>query len=316
MRSGIELSIAATSRGRAKIAAEIALSLYDHMLEAGLSQISLALGTGDSQLGGLSAPAVVGRKKYDLGFSNPAGLARMALLGRGVYRQKIPLRAIGVFPSWDRVVFAVRAETGIRSLEEIVEKKYPLRVSTRKEGKFQTTLFAIREVLKAHGFSFADIERWGGKILRVNNPGSSERADHIQKGEADAVFDEGIKSWGARALASGMRFLPLSGEVLRGLEKMGFQGAPVTSLHYPELQEEITTLDFSGWVLLCHREMSRDLAYKIAMAIDLRHERIPVDHLAGAAMTMKEFCQGGVGGPLTIPLHPGAKRYYEEKGYL
>ena len=251
--SGARFSIAATSRGRGRIAAEIALSLYDHMQQAGLPQISLALGTGDSELGGLSAPVVVAKKKYDLGFSNPAGLARMALLGRGLYREKLPLRAIGVFPSWDRVVFAVRPETGIRSLKEIADKKYPLRVSTRKEGRFQTTLFAISEVLKAHGFSFAEMEKWGGKILRVSNPGSSERADHIQKGEADAIFDEGIKSWGARALASGMRFLPIGEEVLRRLEKMGFQGAPVTSLHYPELREEITTLDFSGWVLLCHR---------------------------------------------------------------
>jgi TRAP-type uncharacterized transport system substrate-binding protein len=33
-------------------------------------------------------------------------------------------------------------------------------------------------------------------------------------------------------------------------------------------------------------------------------------------MTMEEFCRGGDGGQLMIPLHPGAKKYYREKGYL
>jgi len=54
----------------------------------------------------------------------------------------------------------------------------------------------------------------------------------------------------------------------------------------------------------------------MAKAIDLEHTKIPVDHFDHRGMTMDEFCQGGEGGPLTIPLHPGAKKYYQEKGYL
>ncbi|MDP2605770.1 MAG: hypothetical protein Q8S00_24775 [Deltaproteobacteria bacterium] len=43
----------------------------------------------------------------------------MAYLGRGFYKKQIPLRAIGVFPTWDRLIFAVRKDTGIESLEAI-----------------------------------------------------------------------------------------------------------------------------------------------------------------------------------------------------
>jgi len=47
--------------------------------------------------------------------------------------------------------------------------------------------------------SYRDIERWGGKVMEVSSPSSKERKDHIASGSADAVFDEGVKSWGERA---------------------------------------------------------------------------------------------------------------------
>ncbi|MGH7831716.1 MAG: TAXI family TRAP transporter solute-binding subunit, partial [Candidatus Binatia bacterium] len=167
-----------------------------------------------------------------------------------------------------------------------------------------------------YGFSLAEIERWGGTILRCNRPGSKERKEHILSGSATAVFDEGLKSWGAAALESGMRFLPIREDVLRKLERMGFPRSLVTKAHYPTIEKEIPTLDYSGWTFFCHRELSDKIAYAMAEAIDLSHARIPVDHFERRPMTMEEFCRGGDGGPLIIPLHPGAKKYYQEKGYL
>ena len=53
-----------------------------------------------------------------------------------------------------------------------------------------------------------------------------------------------------------------------------------------------------------------------ALYYALRHAQIPVDHFDKRPMTMVEFCRGGEAGQLTIPLHPGAKKYFREKGYL
>ena len=88
----------------------------------------------------------------------------------------------------------MRKDTGIRSLDEIREQKIPLNVSTRKGGRFHGTLFAIDEVLKAYGFGLAEIQKWGGKVLRASSPNSLDRREHIEHGTANAVFDEGIKS--------------------------------------------------------------------------------------------------------------------------
>jgi TRAP-type uncharacterized transport system substrate-binding protein len=285
-------------------------------LAGSLFRITLVTDTSDSEIGGNNSPAVVGRKKYHFAFANPAALARMAFLGRGCYQKKFPLRAIGVFPTWDRLVFAVHKDTGIHSLEEIREKKYPLSVSTRRGGKSHTTLFAVDAVLKSCGFSLKEIEKWGGKILRAGNPSGAERAEHIKSGAANAVFDEGIKSWGELALRSGMTFLPIKEKVIKRMKAIGFSTASVTPREFSELDREITTLDFSGWLFFCHRDLPSSTACRIAEAIDLSHPRIPVDHLDRKGMTMREFCQGGDGGPLTIPLHPGAKKYYRERGYL
>jgi TRAP-type uncharacterized transport system substrate-binding protein len=243
-------------------------------------------------------------------------LARIAVRGQGPYKEKIPLRAIGVFPSWDRLVFAVRKDTGIRSLDEIREQRYPLNVSTRKGGKFHGTLFAIDEVLRAYGFGLAEIQKWGGKVLRASSPNSLDRREHIEHGTANAVFDEGIKSWGPAALASGMRFLPVKDDVLKRLEKTGLSRAELTPRHYPDLDRAMMTVDFSGWLFFCRQDLPSPITYAMAKGIDLVHRQIPVDHFHGGEMTMEEFCQGGEAGTLTIPLHPGAKRYYREIGYL
>ena len=309
------ISIGTTSR-RAEIAARVALSFYRTASLTPTSQVNLGLGYRDSKLGGTAIPLLVDQKKCDFGFANPAGLARMALLGVGPYRKKLNLRAIGVFPSWDRLVFAVQKDSGIHSLDEIREKKYPLVVSTRAGGEFHATLYVINRILKAHGFSFDDIRKWGGKVLRVQSPSDPARAEHLRSGKVHAVFDEGIKTWGALALESGMKFLPVRDDVLSKMRRLGFGGAPLTRTAFANLEQEIAAVDFSGWTFFCRQSLSAAIAYTMAKAIDRCRDKIEADHLNRKTMTMEEFCRGSDGGPLTIPLHPGAKRYYQERGYL
>ena len=71
--------------------------------------------------------------------------------------------------------------------------------------------------------------------------------------------------------------------------------------------------------LYAHVQMlgfSSDIAYGMARAVDLCHLKIQADYFDQRPMNMGEFCRGGEGGPLTIPLHRGAKKYYLQKGYL
>ena len=315
MDKPIKLSIGATSK-RVDIANVVALTFFNNVELPRQSQLDVAMGWRDSELGGTGPALLVGKKKYTFGFGNPVGLSAMAYLGRGFYKKKIPLRAIGVFPTWDRLIFAVRKDSGIESLEDVKRQKYPLRISTRRRGKLQTTVYAIEEVLKAYGMSFRDIERWGGKVMEAPNPSGPMRKDHIQSGKADAVFDEGVKSWGPTALNAGMRFLPINGAAARHMADIGFPSAMLTRRHYSKLERDIRCVDFSGWTFFCHADLSSEIAYHMARVIDLCHKQIPVDHFDKRPMTMREFCRGGEAGQLNIPLHPGAKKYFRERGYL
>jgi TRAP-type uncharacterized transport system substrate-binding protein len=315
MNEPVKLSIAATSK-RVDIANVVALTFFNHVELPRQSQLDVAMGWRDSELGGTGPAILVDKKKYDFGFGNPVGLSRMAYLGIGFYKKKIPLRAIGVFPTWDRLIFAVRKQSGIQSIEDIKQRKYPLRISTRRKGKLQTTLYVIEEILKAYGLSLSEIIGWGGRVMEAASPSSPDRMDSVRSGSVDAVFDEGVKSWGPLALKSEMRFLPIADQVLRKMERLGFASAMLTTQHYAELEQDIKTVDFSGWTFFCHADLPAEIAYGMAKAVDLCCERIPVDHFDKRPMTMAEFCRGGEAGPLTIPLHPGAKKYFREKGYL
>lgn len=315
MKQPVKLSIGATSK-RVDIANVVGFTFFNNVELPRQSQLNVAMGWRDSELGGTGPAILVGKKKIDFGFGNPVGLSAMAYLGRGFYKKKIPLRAIGVFPTWDRLIFAVRKGIGIESLDDVKKQKYPLRISTRRRDKLQTTVYAIEEVLKAYGMSFRDIERWGGKVMQAPNPSGPDRRDHIQSGKADAVFDEGVKSWGQTALDTGMRFLPINNAAALHMQKIGFPSAMLTRQNYPMLDEDIQTVDFSGWTFFCHADLPSNIAYNMAKAVDLCHEQIPVDHFDKRPMTMLEFCRGGEAGQLNIPLHPGAKKYFKQKGYL
>ena len=315
MDKPIKLSIGATSK-RVDIANIVALTFFNNADLPAKSQLDVAMGWRDSELGGTGPALLVGNKSYDFGFGNPVGLSAMAYLGCGFYKKKIPLRAIGVFPTWDRLIFAVRKDTGIEALEDIKKQKYPLRISTRRRVKLQTTVYAIEEVLKAYGISFRDIEKWGGKIMEAPNPSGPERRDAILSGKADAVFDEGVKSWGPTALNAGMRFLPINDAAARHMQKLGFPSALLTREHYAKLDSDIRCVDFSGWTYFCHADLPNEIAYNMAKAVDLCCKQIPVDHFDKRPMTMREFCRGGEAGQLNIPLHPGAKKYFRERGYI
>jgi TRAP-type uncharacterized transport system substrate-binding protein len=315
MDEPIRLSIAATSK-RVDIANLVSLTFFNNVNLPLKSQLDVAMGWRDSELGGTGPALLVDKKKYDFGFGNPVGLSRMAYLGRGFYKKKIPLRAIGVFPTWDRLIFAVRKTTGIQSIADIKQQRYPLRISTRRKGKLQTTLYVIEEVLKAHGLSLLEIEKWGGKVMEAASPSSPERAVAIRSGTADAVFDEGVKSWGAAALDAGMQFLSVDDAVLHKMARLGFPSAMLTREHYPKMERDIRTVDFSGWTFFCHADLPSEIAYNMAKAVDLCYQQIPVDHFDKRPMTMREFCCGGEAGQLNIPLHPGAKKYFRERGYL
>src|ERR671925_2413722 len=106
--------------------------------------------------------------KVSVAWINPSASVTLAYRGTGPLRSPIPLRTIAVFPSWDVMGFAIHESTGITSLAQIGKEKIPLRVSTGRIPKNDltdsATMFTVSVVLKAAGFSLAQLRKWGGKF--------------------------------------------------------------------------------------------------------------------------------------------------------
>jgi TRAP-type uncharacterized transport system substrate-binding protein len=313
---------------RARIATKILAGLYEEIPTMLTSAVRLAvelpggaahsgppypftIGVSPAWCSGLNGAKLVASGKLDLVWLNPSAIPSMAVRGKGPFRKTHPLRALAVFPSWDRLVIAVSPKLGVRTMEELIAIRPKMNVSIAVNDCVD---FAIKALLKAHGISQQDFIEWGGTVDEVVRPSNPRRREGIIAGTMDMVIDEGMDSWGDVAVEHGMVFLPYSEKVLKKMEKYGFQRAQLEGGRLAGIKEPTTVLDFSGWPIVVHERFPDDLAYHIVSVLDKIREEIPFD--APSTPSMTSLCTSTEAGPLDFPLHPGAERYYREKGYL
>jgi TRAP-type uncharacterized transport system substrate-binding protein len=327
---------------RAKGFLELAAALYDSSLSSESWKAAEGVLQTDARLGnavrlsltaksndkkGLSLSFATGsfrqiigvaEGKFSLAWVNPSVLLTMAYRGKGPFRKRLPLRALAVFPSYDVMGFAVHESIGITSLSQIKKERFPLKLSTRlvtpSALRENSTMFTVAAVMRAAGFSFAELRKWGGKIHLASRPSDPARRVSIDNGTVNAIFDEGIKSWARTALENGFRFLPVQGAVLKRLVAMGYRPTVMQKSRFPGMTEDITTIDFSGWPMIVRADMGDDTAYAICEAIEKRKEVIPTDNYK--PLEIAQLCANDEEAPYDVPLHPGAARFYRERGYL
>jgi uncharacterized protein len=313
---------------RARIATKILAGLYEDVPTMLTSAIRLmvelpggaahsgppypfTIGVSPAWCSGLNGAKLVATGKLDLVWLNPSVIPLMAVQGKGPFRRKYPLRALAVFPSWDRLVIAVSPKLGVRTMEELIEKRPKMNVSIAINDCVD---FAIKFLLKAHGISRQAFIDWGGTVDEVVRPSNPHRRDGIVSGDVHMVIDEGMDSWGDVAVQNGMIFLSYSEPVLKKLERYGFQRARLDHGRIAGIDEPTTVVDFSGWPIVVHEKFPDDLAYHIVGVLERIREEIPYD--AAETPSMQSLCTSTEAGPLEFPLHPGAENYYKEKGYL
>jgi hypothetical protein len=260
----------------------------------------------------------VAQKELSLLWINPNASLAAAYKGCPPFSAPLPLRTLAVFPSWDATVFAVHESTGITAIEQIAERRSPLRVSTRDTVTppfdEDTTMFAVTTAINAAGCSLDDIRAWGGSIQTVPRPSDPRRSDAIAQGAIDAIFDEGVLSWGKFALERGFRFLPIEGALRERVTKAGYDMINVTAERVPGLKAPVTSIDFSGWPMVVHQDMPDEVAYAICEAIEARRDLIPTDNFK--PLDLAQLCNIDEETPRGAPLHPGAERFYRDRGYL
>jgi TRAP-type uncharacterized transport system substrate-binding protein len=252
--------------------------------------------------------------KVQFAIINPSMILKMAALGSAPFKEPLPLRAIAVLPSSDRMIFAVNQETGLTSFSDIRERRFPLKVSLR--GQRDHSLHVIlKHMLDAAAFSLDDIVSWGGEVRYDSGMAyGDKRIGAVHRGEIHAIFDEGASTWGNMALELGMRFLALDEVILQRLETVGLRRGLIERKDFPELTADVPSLDFSGWPIYTHRDTRDALVTDFCRALESSKDRIP--WAQEAPLPLAQMVRDTPEGHLEVPLHPAAEKFWRECGYL
>lgn len=256
------------------------------------------------------AHAVV-RGELEMAMVNPSGLLTQAYRGTGLFKEPLPVRVIANYPSWDRFVYVVHPRTGLNSLAQVKERRYPLRLSIREDPTHSTRVL-VEQTLAAYGFSLADIEAWGGSFQLNGPPGDQRRLDALHAGTIDAIFDEGIAHWFDEALTAGMEPMSLEEPVCQKLEAVGWRRVVIPAQRFPHLKGDYTCLDYSGWPLYTRASLPDEDAYKACAGLQARKDEI---FWESSYTGLGQLGQDTEATPRDVPLHPGAARWYREHGF-
>lgn len=146
--------------------------------------------------------------------------------------------------------------------------------------------------------------------------GLSEGAGWLREESADSVHGFTTAPFGPFEALAGEKETVILQYTEEELSKLLASGGPYVKITLPAetyrgQKEPVET--FGIKVLLCaSTDMEESLAYEIAKAMDESSAAYTGGHRFMAFMQDKEFlCRD-----IPIPLHPGAERYYREKGYL
>lgn len=94
------------------------------------------------------------------------------------------LRLVAVMNPINALQFFVDAKTGAKSIQDIKDKKIPLRITVNRQGTLIDV--ATEELLKTYGITYSDIAKWGGKVHKIPGP---EATDLWDAGQMDAIVE-------------------------------------------------------------------------------------------------------------------------------
>jgi TRAP transporter TAXI family solute receptor len=195
------------------------------------------------------------------------------------------------------------------SVEEIIEKKIPVRVCTLSPGS--VTEMQFKNALAAKGITWDNIKEWGGKVNFVK---WGDAVNLVKDNHADVICAAALgKAGWAMELATvrEMKVLKWSPELLKAInERTGTRTAEMPGGLYKGIDYTADCPASSGEIII-NAKVPDKVAYAIVKAMAEGEKTYRNHHAA-----FKPFTAAGMASGLFLEVHPGAKKYYQEKGYL
>ncbi|WP_297509527.1 TAXI family TRAP transporter solute-binding subunit [Thermococcus sp.] len=199
----------------------------------------------------------------------------------------------------ETVQFVVRADSDIKTLQDLAGKK--VAIGAPGSG----TAVAAEQILKAAGV-------WD-KIQKVNQK-FSQAAQALKLGQIDAaVIVSGAPTPAITQIAvtTPVRVLPIPDDILNKLKNEGYifyvrQVLPKDT--YKGMTEDTPTLAVKA-ILVASADLPEDVVYEMTKVLFDNVEALRAVHQKARFISLKTALDG-----MSIPLHPGAYKYYKEKG--
>jgi TRAP transporter TAXI family solute receptor len=228
-------------------------------------------------------------------------IADFAFHGNMGFKERHPdIRSIGaLYPEYVQIV--LRAESPVRTFTDLKG----LRVHFGASGKgIKTNLVQIMEL---YGMKDGDVEARYYPYL--------EGAWHLKQGNLDAlVVVAGVPNRVVTELAAEtpVKLLSLDeGKLARVTSRYPFLiTAKIPANTYKGQGSEVKTVAVKA-ILITTASLPDDVVYNLTRRLFEDAESLGRAHPGGAAPTLANAMKG-----LSVPLHPGALRYYKEKGIL
>ncbi|KAA3632646.1 MAG: ABC transporter substrate-binding protein [Proteobacteria bacterium] len=263
--------------------------------------------------GGLANVGILASGSADLGIVHNIEL-KVALDGAAPFQEPVTsLRAVAVLYDWAPMQMVITKsfmdEYGISGMQDIAEKKPPLRIAVNQRGNMVQEM--NKQILGAYGITYEDIESWGGQVVYA--PGG-EMANLFNDRRID-MAGNGVfvpyRYFSRVAENMALDILPLDAQVVEKVAAAtGADPYVIKSGGYKWLNHEVPTVALSA-VLVASDRMSDDDAYNLTRALVINIGKIQEVHKSMAALTPELMASLKV-----APYHPGAVKFYREAGLM
>jgi hypothetical protein len=201
----------------------------------------------------------------------------------------------------ETVMLVARADSGITSVRDLRDK----RVNMGNPGS-GTRKNAV-DVLRIYGMGWSDISD------RELEPQEAARA--LRKGKIDAFFFTVGNPWGkGQKLAKRVkiRMVPIDSPGIKQFvaDKPSYVITAIPGGIYKGVDKDVPTFGVKA-TLVTSEKQSEEKVYNLVKTVFENLDRFRTMHFAFRSLQRQEMLKG-----LSAPLHPGALRYYKEKGWM
>jgi len=272
--------------------------------------------------GGAQNAVLIQKSEADIGMGLPP-LLQAAANGEDPYRgqKMLDLRALAGNMSLTTAHFYVAADSAFASMtvEEIVRGRKPIRLAISRPGL--SDVWAFEKIMRFYGLCagprvedcYRTWQTAGAKFVRGSYADQARAFTSHNVDGTFALLAVPADSITEASVGRPLKLLPLSEPLLEHLTGFGIGKGAIPPGSYPKAvngKDPIASATM-GTTVIVSAKMADDLAYTLTQTLNDNVERVRKLH---ASLADYDPALGYL--QLGVPLHPGAERYYREKGYL